>query len=69
MPHRSLLESPHFEAATMGDTVAGAADYRGQPASRAATGGWKSSIFVMGTPPISCTSTEIFGSCTRRYDL
>jgi peptide/histidine transporter 3/4 len=49
MPHRSLLDYQHFEAATMGDTVAGAADYRGQPASRAATGGWKSSIFVMGT--------------------
>ncbi|KAF8775192.1 hypothetical protein HU200_004591 [Digitaria exilis] len=31
----------------MADTVAGAADYRGQPASRAATGGWKSSAFVM----------------------
>jgi hypothetical protein len=31
------------------DTVPGAADYRGQPASRAATGGWKSSVFVMGT--------------------
>ncbi|KAL6840133.1 hypothetical protein ACP4OV_029943 [Aristida adscensionis] len=33
--------------ADMPDTVAGAADYRGQPASRAATGGWKSSVFVM----------------------
>ncbi|GJN17029.1 hypothetical protein PR202_gb04067 [Eleusine coracana subsp. coracana] len=31
----------------MADTVAGAADYRGRPASRAATGGWKSSVFVM----------------------
>ncbi|CAO2167197.1 unnamed protein product [Urochloa humidicola] len=31
----------------MADTVAGAADYRGRPASRAATGGWKSSAFVM----------------------
>ncbi|KAK3166097.1 hypothetical protein QOZ80_1AG0041410 [Eleusine coracana subsp. coracana] len=31
----------------MPDTVAGAADYRGRPASRAATGGWKSSGFVM----------------------
>ncbi|XP_051226404.1 protein NRT1/ PTR FAMILY 5.10 [Lolium perenne] len=47
MPHRSLLDSPHFEDTAMGDTVAGAVNYRGQPASRAATGGWKSSIFVM----------------------
>ncbi|PWZ09215.1 Protein NRT1/ PTR FAMILY 5.10 [Zea mays] len=31
----------------MVDTVAGATDYRGQPASRAATGGWKPSVFVM----------------------
>ena len=53
MPHRSLLlASPHLdsEATAMGDTVAGAVNYRGQPAFRAATGGWKSSVFVMGTP-------------------
>ncbi|KAF0919318.1 hypothetical protein E2562_029168 [Oryza meyeriana var. granulata] len=31
----------------MADTVAGAVDYRGRHASRAATGGWKSSVFVM----------------------
>lgn len=51
MLHRSLLTpnpGHHFGDITMGDTVSGAADYRGQPASRAATGGWKSSIFVMG---------------------
>lgn len=52
MPHRSLLDSSHSEATAdtaMGDAVAGAVDYRGRPASRAATGGWKSSVFVMGT--------------------
>ncbi|TVU36369.1 hypothetical protein EJB05_18301, partial [Eragrostis curvula] len=43
-----LLLSPVLMQAAMADnTVAGAADYRGQPASRAATGGWKSSVFVM----------------------
>ncbi|KAL6616453.1 hypothetical protein ACP70R_038723 [Stipagrostis hirtigluma subsp. patula] len=48
MPCRSeLLSSPLIQPATMADTVAGAADYRGNPASRAATGGWKSSVFVM----------------------
>ncbi|KAL5226768.1 hypothetical protein ABZP36_015033 [Zizania latifolia] len=31
----------------MADTVAGAVDCRGRPASRAATGGWKASAFVM----------------------
>ena len=49
----------------MADTVAGAADYRGRPASRAATGGWKSSGFVMGTFSISR-----FGILyTRRCDM
>ncbi|KAF7024837.1 hypothetical protein CFC21_037118 [Triticum aestivum] len=50
MPHRSLLARAHSEDdadAAMGDAVAGAVDYRGRPASRAATGGWKSSVFVM----------------------
>uniref|UniRef100_A0A0E0JRL5 Uncharacterized protein n=1 Tax=Oryza punctata TaxID=4537 RepID=A0A0E0JRL5_ORYPU len=37
----------HLLDSDMADTVAGAVDYRGRPASRAATGGWKSSVFVM----------------------
>uniref|UniRef100_A0A0E0FWC8 CRIB domain-containing protein n=1 Tax=Oryza nivara TaxID=4536 RepID=A0A0E0FWC8_ORYNI len=44
--HRSKLVS-HLLDSGMADTVAGAVDYRGRPASRAATGGWKSSVFVM----------------------
>ncbi|BAS75451.1 Os01g0871600, partial [Oryza sativa Japonica Group] len=43
---RSKLVS-HLLDSGMADTVAGAVDYRGRPASRAATGGWKSSVFVM----------------------
>ncbi|TVU36351.1 hypothetical protein EJB05_18283, partial [Eragrostis curvula] len=42
-----LLSPVLMQPAMADDTVAGAADYRGQPASRAATGGWKSSVFVM----------------------
>uniref|UniRef100_J3L695 Major facilitator superfamily (MFS) profile domain-containing protein n=1 Tax=Oryza brachyantha TaxID=4533 RepID=J3L695_ORYBR len=44
--HRSKLLPPLLESA-MADTVAGAVDYRGRLASRASTGGWKSSAFVM----------------------
>ncbi|RCV28322.1 hypothetical protein SETIT_5G396500v2 [Setaria italica] len=47
MCHRSELLSLVLIQPAMADNVAGAADYRGQPASRAATGGWKSSVFVM----------------------
>lgn len=52
MCHRSELLSLVLIQPAMADTVDGAADYRGKPASRAATGGWKSSAFVMGTFPI-----------------
>ena len=52
MCHRSELLSLVLYQPAMVDTVAGATDYRGQPASRAATGGWKPSVFVMGTFPI-----------------
>ncbi|KAG8038803.1 hypothetical protein GUJ93_ZPchr0643g7039 [Zizania palustris] len=44
--HRSKLLSRLLDSA-MADTVAGAVDCRGRPASRAATGGWKASVFVM----------------------
>ena len=51
MCHRSEFLSLVLYQPAMVDTVAGATDYRGQPASRAATGGWKPSVFVMGTFP------------------
>lgn len=57
-----LLLSPLLLQPAMADTVAGAADYRGQPASRAATGGWKSSVFVMGTS----RSLVLNSLCTAR---
>ncbi|RLN05465.1 hypothetical protein C2845_PM13G14710 [Panicum miliaceum] len=47
MRDRSELLSLALIQPAMAETVAGATDYRGQPASRAATGGWKSSVFVM----------------------
>ena len=63
MPDRSELISLVLIQPAMADTVAGAADYRGKPASRSGTGGWKSSAFVMGTFPI-CSSSR--GARLRR---
>ncbi|KAJ1286435.1 hypothetical protein BS78_03G351500 [Paspalum vaginatum] len=47
MCDRTEFLCPVLIQPAMADTVAGAADYRGRPASRAATGGWRSSVFVM----------------------